>query len=387
MQQRGVGELGHVERFDRRVGDVDAVHARQRPVEVGQRFDRSDSCRIGEVERLGGEAGEGGILFPYPELFGLLVVIDDPARHVAAAGNTLFVGTHRGIGGNHFVLARQVIAQMIGYRYELIVRMQVGFGLFHAAAQHGQFVGTVARCGGRQFEHRILGGYVGDIGFGAVFISGHRLDLYLVAGLEARSGHCDGIALNFAQVGYCYTFDSGTRNGHLAGRGLLVDGQGDVRRTFGQGRHGTVVGDGRNRLVARLPCGFLVGGVLGVDRVGQFLGFADEQGQFGLRKFDLFDTDRGRGDGDDRLAVLAAAERQNFGFTLGDAGHYTCFGIDRSDLRRAGSPFHGFVRGVFGQDFGFQSEGGSCDDAAGRRGDLDFGDGNFLVVLRVVVAA
>ena len=61
--------------------------------------------------------------------------------------------------------------------------MQVGFGLFRAA-QHGQFVGTVARCGGRQFERRILGGYVGDIGFGAVFISGHRLDLTLSPALK-----------------------------------------------------------------------------------------------------------------------------------------------------------------------------------------------------------
>ena len=274
---------------------------------------------------------------------------------------------------------------MVGNGYELIVGVQECLGLLHAAAQDGQLVGTVARCGGREFERRVLGGYVGDVGFGAVFIAGHRLDLHFVAGFESCGGHRDGVALNCVQVGYCDAFDSGTRNGHLAGHGLLVDGQGDVRRTFGQGCYGTVVGDGGDRLVARIPCGFLVGGVLGIDRVGQFLGLADEQGQFGFRKFDLLDTDRGRGDGDDRLAVLAAAERHNYSFAFGNTGYDARRFIDRGDILVAGFPFYILVRSVLGQDFGFQGEGGSCDDAAGRRGDFDFGDGDVLVLGVVVV--
>lgn len=123
----------------------------------------------------------------------------------------------------------------------------------------------------------------------------------------------------------------------------------------------------------------------GIDRVGQFLGLADEQGQFGLRKFDFLDTDRSCGDGECRFAVFAAADCHNYGFTFGYAGHDARRFIDRGGLRSAGYPFHGFVRGVLGQDLGFQGKGGSCDDAAGRRGDFDFGDGDVLVLGVVVV--
>lgn len=74
---------------------------------------------------------------------------------------------------------------MIGNGHELIVGVQIGLGLLRSAAQDGQLVGAVARCGGREFERGVLGGDIGYVGFGAVLLSGKGFDLHFVAGFES----------------------------------------------------------------------------------------------------------------------------------------------------------------------------------------------------------